>query len=89
MKGKRLYVGNLNYSINRQELGELFSEYGKVDFVRIIKNKGFGFVQMNNINSANLAIEDLNGIVFHGRKIKVAEAKRKKIIPKLIVKEYS
>ena len=61
MQGSRLYVGNLNYSVTNDELGELFSEYGEVKNVNIIEGKGFGFIEMGSANEAENAKEGLNG----------------------------
>ncbi|MDP8242360.1 MAG: RNA-binding protein, partial [Candidatus Celaenobacter antarcticus] len=44
MQGKKLYVGNLDYSVTKDELSELFAEFGEVVEVTIIDGKGFGFV---------------------------------------------
>ncbi|MDY6843810.1 MAG: RNA-binding protein, partial [Thermodesulfobacteriota bacterium] len=44
MQSSKLYVGNLNYSIDDVKLGELFSQYGEVKHVNVIEGKGFGFV---------------------------------------------
>ena len=46
MEGKRLYVGNLTYSVKEDQLKDLFSQYGDVVSVKIIEQKGFGFVEM-------------------------------------------
>ena len=43
MQGRKLFVGNLAYSVTREELEQLFLPFGKVLSVNIIKDKGFGF----------------------------------------------
>ena len=54
--GNKLYVGNLPYRTNQDELKDLFSQYGEVTFVRIItdrdtgRSRGFGFVEMATVN---------------------------------------
>lgn len=48
MQGSKLYVGNFKYSITREQLEELFSNYGEVREVKIIEGKGFGFIEMSN-----------------------------------------
>ncbi len=75
MQGSRLYVGNLNYSVTNDELGELFSEYGEVKNVNIIEGKGFGFIEMGSANEAENAKEGLNGQEFKGRTLKIDEAR--------------
>lgn len=77
---KRLYVGNLNYQTNEEELKDLFSKFGEVQSVSLIKDKytgkskGFGFVEMSEISDAQKAIA-LHGTGFMGRNLTVAEAK--------------
>ncbi len=78
---KRLYVGNLPYSINDQKLRELFSTYGDVEEAVVIvdrysgRSKGFGFVAFKEDASADKAIAELNGKEFDGRALTVNEAK--------------
>ena len=75
MEGKKLYVGNLSYSTNESQLTELFSSYGEVVSAKIIENKGFGFVEMENSSDASKAIKALNETEIDGRSIVVNEAK--------------
>ncbi|RKY84123.1 RNA-binding protein [candidate division KSB1 bacterium] len=75
MQGSKLYVGNLNYSVNTEQLEELFSNYGEVRNVNIIEGKGFGFVEMSSQSEAEGAKEALNGSEFKGRTLKVDEAR--------------
>ena len=76
-----IYVGNLSYEVNEEDLQNAFSEFGEVESVKIIKDqysgrsKGFGFVEMPDRNEANAAIEELNSKEFKGRSIKVNKAK--------------
>ncbi len=78
---KKLYVGNLNYDTTEDELNTLFSDCGKVVSVNLItdretgQSKGFGFVEMESDDGAQKAIKDLDGSEFHGRNIKVNEAR--------------
>ena len=80
---KTLYVGNLVYAVTRDELKELFSQFGEVSSVKLIndresgKPKGFGFVEMED-NEALAAIEKFNGSEYGGRTLKVNEANPKK-----------
>jgi RNA recognition motif-containing protein len=75
MQGSKLYVGNLNYSANNENLKELFSEHGEVREIKIIEGKGFGFVEMATQAEAEKAKKELNGIQFMGRTITVDEAR--------------
>jgi|GEM_PF-413203 len=74
MEGKKLYVGNLNYSVTNQDLEELFSEYGTVDSVNVIEGKGFGFVEMADSAEAEKAKKELSETSFKGRALRVDEA---------------
>ena len=77
----KLYVGGLAYSVTEQELEALFAELGKVASVAVIKDrdsgqsKGFGFVEMEDADSAKKAIETLTGKEVSGRTITVNEAR--------------
>ncbi len=79
--GKKLYVGNLPYSMDDAQLESQFSVIGKVDSARIItdrdtgRSKGFGFVEMSSDDEANKAIEQLNGTPLGGRNMTVSEAR--------------
>ena len=81
--GKKLYVGNLPYSVNDQKLNEMFSSVGEVTSAKVItdydsgRSKGFGFVEMANDDDAKKAITQLDGKDFDGRAIKVNEARPK------------
>jgi RNA recognition motif-containing protein len=76
-----IYVGNLPFSAAEDELKELFSAYGQVDSVSLIKDKytgqsrGFGFVEMPNLKEAQAAVAGLNGKEFMGRNLTVNPAK--------------
>jgi len=74
MESKKLYVGNLNYSVTNQDLEELFSEYGTVDSVNVIEGKGFGFVEMADAAEAEKAKKGLSESSFKGRALRVDEA---------------
>lgn len=77
-----LYVGNLPYRANEATVKDLFSPFGQVQSVRLMKDKqtgkrrGFGFVEIA-IEGATKAIEALNDTEFQQRTIKVREAKEK------------
>jgi RNA recognition motif-containing protein len=78
---KKLYVGNLSYSMTNEELGSHFGQAGEVASVKIImdqatgRSKGFGFVEMSDENGAQKAIEILDGKEIGGRTLRVSEAK--------------
>jgi cold-inducible RNA-binding protein len=77
----RLYVGGLPYSVNDDELSEVFSAQGTVTSARVItdrdsgRSKGFGFVEMSTDEEAAAAIQALNGTDLGGRKLTVSEAR--------------
>ncbi len=79
--GKKLYVGNLPYSIDDQALTSEFSKFGTVTSAKVItdretgRSKGFGFVEMETDDQAESAISQLNGQPMGGRNINVSEAK--------------
>ena len=76
-----LYVGNLIYHTRKEDLIDLFSQYGTVHNARIILDKyskkptGYGFVEVD-ADIAEQAVINLNGSQFHGRHIKVSEANK-------------
>jgi len=76
-----IYVGNLNYDATEDDVLSIFEEYGQVDTVKIIRDRatgrarGFGFVEMQDDESAKKAIEELNQTELMGRKIVVNEAR--------------
>ncbi|MCD6332032.1 MAG: RNA-binding protein [Bacteroidales bacterium] len=76
-----IYVGNLSYGVDENELKAAFEEYGAVTSARIItdkysgRSKGFGFVEMEDDDAAKKAIEGLNGRALDNREIKVNEAR--------------
>ncbi len=77
-----LYVGNLPYRANEAAVRELFSEYGQVQSVRLMKDKhtgkrrGFGFVEISAADADN-AVSSLNDSEFQQRTLKVREAKER------------
>lgn len=76
-----IYVGNLNWKASDNELKDLFSRYGEVTKVNIVKDKmtrrskGYGFVEFTSDSDANNAINELNGKEFMGRNLVVNQAK--------------
>ena len=83
-----IYVGNLPYKITENDLRDLFSAYGEVTSVSMIKDKmtgqskGFGFVDMPDGAEGNAAIQGLNEQAVQGRNIKVNEAKPREDRPR-------
>ena len=79
--GKKLYIGNLPYSVDDAALQSEFGKIGSVTSAKVItdretgRSKGFGFVEMDNDADANTAIEKLNGFSMGGREINVSEAR--------------
>jgi len=79
--GKKLYVGNLAYSVSSADLQDLFSEFGSVRSAQVIedretgRSKGFGFVEMESDEAAQAAINGLNGQQHDGRPLTVNEAR--------------
>jgi RNA recognition motif-containing protein len=79
--GRRLYVGNLSYSVDSSELQQLFAQHGTVTSAEVIsdrmtgRSKGFGFVEMGSDEEAQAAIAALNGQEHGGRALTVNEAK--------------
>jgi RNA recognition motif-containing protein len=78
--GRKLYVGNLGYSVTQDDLKELFGQIGSCESIAIIsdretgQSKGFGFVEMSTDAEAQKAIQQLNSTDFKGRPLKVNEA---------------
>lgn len=76
-----LYVGNLYFRIIEEDLYRIFSEYGKVTGVRIIRDpltrrsKGYGFVEMEHDYEANRAVDNASGLLLEGRSMVVHFAK--------------
>ncbi|HKH47276.1 MAG TPA: RNA-binding protein [Thermoanaerobaculia bacterium] len=81
--GKKLYVGNLPYSVRDSDLEDLFAAHGSVQSAQVIierdtgRSKGFGFVEMSNDQEAQEAISALNGREMEGRTLTVNEARPK------------
>src|ERR1700683_3129942 len=79
--GKKLYVGNLSYTVDSSELEQLFGAHGQVVSAQIIndrdtgRSKGFGFVEMATHKEATSAVAALNGQQHNGRALTVNEAR--------------
>jgi cold-inducible RNA-binding protein len=77
----KLYVGNLSFDTNNNDLEELFGQAGTVESVSIIedrdtgRSRGFAFVEMSSKSEGNDAIDQFNGTELHGRELKINEAR--------------
>jgi RNA recognition motif-containing protein len=78
-----IFVSNLGFNIQDEDLKEIFASYGEVSSAKIIndretgRSRGFGFVEMSDDTEANTAIAELNETTVEGRAMRVAEAKPK------------
>jgi RNA recognition motif-containing protein len=83
-----IYVGSLTYDVTEDEIRDVFSPYGEISSISIIKDKfsgkskGFGFVEMPKQEEAEEAIKCLDESEMKGRNIKVNEAKPREERPK-------
>src|SRR3989442_6339785 len=81
--GKKLYVGNLPYSVSDSDLQQMFEAHGTVQSAQVImdrdtgRSKGFGFVEMGSDAEAQAAISAMNGKEVDGRALTVNEARPK------------
>ncbi len=79
--GKKLYVGNLAYSVTSESLEQMFLEFGTVTSAQVIqdretgRSKGFGFVEMQTDDAAQRAISGMHEKELDGRSLTVNEAK--------------
>jgi len=82
-----IYVSNLSFNIQDEDLREFFAPYGEVTSAKIVmdkmtnKSRGFGFVEMSDDEAAKKAIAELNDATVEGRNIKVMVAKPKEERP--------
>jgi len=75
----KLYVGNIAFECHENDLMEVFSEFGDVGEISLVRdeegrNRGFGFITMRTKEDADKAIEKLDGIEIRGRKLTVRES---------------
>lgn len=76
-----IYVSNLSFNVQDEDLKEFFAEYGEVTSAKVItdkftnRSKGFGFVEMSDDAAGQKAIAELDGGMVEGRAIKVMVAK--------------
>src|SRR6195952_5913230 len=82
-----IYVSNLSFNVQDEDLRDFFKDYGEVSSAKVIMDKmtnqsrGFGFVEMSDDAAAKKAISELDGATVEGRTIKVMEAKPKEDRP--------
>lgn len=78
---KKIYVGNLAFSVTDDELQQAFASFGTITSARVVmdkmsgRSKGFGFVEIEDDSAADTAIEKMNGQTIGGRPVRVSEAK--------------
>jgi cold-inducible RNA-binding protein len=78
---KKIYVGNLAFSVTDDELQQAFSSFGNVTSARVVidkmsgRSKGFGFVEIEDDGGADEAVNKMNGQTIAGREVRVSEAK--------------
>lgn len=78
---KKLYVGNLAFSVTDDELMQAFTSFGNVVSARVVmdrmtgRSKGFGFVEIEDDGQADEAVNKMNGQTIAGRPVRVSEAK--------------
>ena len=81
MDKSNLIVNYLQTNVSEEDLNRLFSEYGRIQSLKIVRDKGtgismgFGFVNFESNEAADLAAESLNGLELHGKRIKVSVAR--------------
>jgi RNA recognition motif-containing protein len=81
--GRKLFVGNLSFSVGETELRQLFEQKGSVDSATVMRDldtgrsRGFGFVEMSTDEEAQKAITELNEFSVEGRNLTVNEARPK------------
>ena len=79
--GRKLYCGNLSFSVSSSDLEQLFAQFGTVESAQVIsdrdsgRSKGFGFVEMGSDAEAQAAITGLNEVEHEGRNLTVNEAR--------------
>ncbi|GHT53509.1 RNA-binding protein [Bacteroidia bacterium] len=83
-----IFIAGLSFKVNDADLETLFEEYGPITTAKVItdrnsgKSKGYGFVEIENEESANKAIAELNGAEYDGRTISVSEARPREERPR-------
>ncbi len=75
MESHKLYVGNIKHSMTEEELREVFSGFGKLTEVKIIRDRGFGFVAYATLEEAEEARKTMSGKELQGRTLHVEDAR--------------
>ncbi len=84
----KMYVGNLPFSAGREEIEQIFSDYGPIEDIHVVTDRetnrprGFAFVTIADEAKANEAINKLNGSEVEGRKIVINEARPREERPR-------
>lgn len=79
--GKKLFIGNLAFSVTEDVLADLCARQGSVESAKVImdrdtgRSKGFGFVEMSTDEEAQTTIKNLNGAELEGRALMISEAR--------------
>ena len=82
-----IYVSNLSFNVQDEDLREFFAPYGEVTSAKIItdretgRSRGFGFVEMSDEAASQKAIAELDGATVENRSISVSVAKPKEDRP--------
>ena len=90
-----IYVSNLSFAVQDEDLRSYFAEYGEVTSAKVImdkftnRSKGFGFVEMSDDAAAQKAIDELDGATVDGRGIRVSVAKPREERPRQAQRSYS
>ena len=80
---KKLFVGNLDYSTMEHQLRSTFEAYGQVASATVVldrmtgQSRGFGFVEFDNADDAQRAVDSLNGSTLNGRSLNVSLARER------------
>lgn len=83
-----IFIANLDFSITSDDLRTTFSQFGEVSYAHVVydnktkKSKGYGYIEMEDADEAIAAIQALNGMEIHGRKLDVKIASPKGDRPK-------
>lgn len=75
MESRKLYIGNLKHSMTEDELRDVFSGFGELKDVKMIRDRGFGFVTFATLEGAERAREAMAGKEFEGRTLRVEDAR--------------
>lgn len=78
LEENKLYVGNLDFKTEKQEIYDLFAPFGKIKLIVFVGKKGFCFVEYFNKEDADKAKEALNGTELRGRELYIENARPKK-----------